>query len=156
MTSLRKPEANRLNGRKSRGPKTGAGKAIASGNALRHGFAATKHGALIPKADVALFAMALCGKSVDDPALFRQAVIIAESDLVIRAINEHQLAMIERLRDPSVLPLSKSDNYVTANESARPQKRGCEKDDRCVTLRSPQEIRGPFQRRFSRGLFHGT
>jgi hypothetical protein len=81
---------------------------------------------LIPQGDVTLLARALCGKSVDDPALFRQAVIIAETDLVIRAINKHQLAMVERLRDPSVRPLSEPDNTlqlmkarVRREESAR-------------------------------------
>jgi hypothetical protein len=112
VTSVQKLNANRLNGRKSRGPKTAAGKTIASRNALRHGFCATKHGALIPQADVALLAMALCGKSADDPALFRQALIIAETDLLIRAINKHQLAIIERLRDPSALPLSRPDDTL--------------------------------------------
>jgi hypothetical protein len=40
MTSESKIAANRRNGRKSRGPRTAAGKSIASRNALRHGFAA--------------------------------------------------------------------------------------------------------------------
>jgi hypothetical protein len=37
MTSPAKIRANRRNGRKSRGPRTRAGKAIAAGNARRHG-----------------------------------------------------------------------------------------------------------------------
>jgi hypothetical protein len=54
--------------------------------------------------------MALCGDSVDDPVLFKQAVIVAENDLVLRRINEHQVDVIERLRDPFVLPFSRPDN----------------------------------------------
>jgi len=40
MTSERQIAANRLNGRKSRGPRTTAGKSTASRNAVRHGLAA--------------------------------------------------------------------------------------------------------------------
>jgi hypothetical protein len=111
VTSVRKSNANRLNGKKSRGPKTTAGKSIASRNALRHGFAATKHCVPLPKADVERFATALCGKT-DNRALFQQALIIAENELVLRAINEQQLAVIERLRDPSVPPFSQRDNTL--------------------------------------------
>jgi hypothetical protein len=111
VTSIRKLNANRLNGKKSRGPKTTAGKLIASRNAFRHGFAATKHCVPIPKADVERLAAALCGKA-DNRALFQQALIIAENELVLRAINEQQLAVIERLRDPSVLPFSQRDNTL--------------------------------------------
>jgi hypothetical protein len=111
VTSVRKLNANRLNGKKSRGPKTTAGKLIASRNAFRHGFAATKDCVPIPKADIEQFATALCGKT-DNRALFQQALIIAENELVLRAINEQQLAVIERLRDPSVPPFSQRDNTL--------------------------------------------
>jgi hypothetical protein len=111
VTSIRKLNANRLNGKKSRGPKTTAGKLIASRNALSHGFAATKHCVPKPKADVERFATALCGKTENRP-LFQQALIIAENELVLRAINEQQLAVIERLRDPSVPPFSQRDNTL--------------------------------------------
>jgi hypothetical protein len=39
VTSARKRESNRRNGRKGRGPRTAAGKLRSSCNALRHGFA---------------------------------------------------------------------------------------------------------------------
>jgi hypothetical protein len=111
MTSIRKLNANRLNGKKSRGPKTTAGKLIASRNALRHGFAASKDCVPLPKTDIEQFATALCGKA-DNRELFQQALIIAENELVLRAISEQQLAVIERLRDPSVVPFSQRDNTL--------------------------------------------
>ncbi len=42
MTSIRKLAANRTNARASTGPRTAAGRARSSGNALRHGLAATR------------------------------------------------------------------------------------------------------------------
>jgi hypothetical protein len=44
MTSERQIAANRRNSRKSRGPRTAAGKSIASRNALRHGVADRVYG----------------------------------------------------------------------------------------------------------------
>jgi hypothetical protein len=111
VTSPLKVNANRLNGRKSRGPKTPAGKTIASRNALRHGLAATKHHKLILRADVAVLAMGLCGND-QDPALFRQAEIIAENAIVLRAIEQQQVLVIERLCHPSVGPLSQPNNTL--------------------------------------------
>ena len=105
MTSQTRMNASRVNGKKSRGPKTVVGKRIASRNALRHGLAATKHRELIPKADIAVFAMWLCGPA-KDPALHRQAEIIAENALILRAIEQQQVMVIERLRDPSAGALS--------------------------------------------------
>ena len=48
MTSEQKIEANRRNGRKSRGPRTAAGKLTASRNALRHGLASITHRQAMP------------------------------------------------------------------------------------------------------------
>jgi hypothetical protein len=52
MTSVRKIEANRHNGRKSCGPRTAAGKATASRNALQHGLAALTHRQTVPVPEV--------------------------------------------------------------------------------------------------------
>ena len=64
MTSIRKLNANRLNGKKSRGPKTTAGKLIASRNALRHGFAASKYCVPLPKTDIEQFATRSAAKPI--------------------------------------------------------------------------------------------
>jgi hypothetical protein len=52
MTSDRQIAANRLNGRKSRGPRTTAGKSTDSRNALRHGLAAIGRRQPIETADL--------------------------------------------------------------------------------------------------------
>jgi len=96
MTSERKIAANRLNAKKSRGPRTAAGKSLASRNALRHGLRAITHRHPTPSSEIERFAKAICGAD-NDPLLFEQACIIAENDFVLRAIHAQQLAVVERV-----------------------------------------------------------
>src|SRR6478609_6103531 len=98
MTSERQIAANRLNGRKSRGPRTTAGKSTAGRNALRHGLAAIGRRQPIETADLERLAKALC-RNDDDPTLYKQAVVIASHELVLRAISAQQIAVVERLRE---------------------------------------------------------
>lgn len=105
MTSNRKIEANRRNGRKTRGPRTAAGKTVAGRNALRHGLAAITHCRSVPSAEIEQFAHALCGDE-SDPVIFAQAVKIAENEMVLRAIRVQQIAAIERLRKPHAAPFA--------------------------------------------------
>jgi hypothetical protein len=112
MTSERRFAANRLNAPKSRGPRSAAGKSVVSRNALRHGLAAVDHHCSVPASDIECLAKALCGND-NDAALFRQALTIAENELVLRAIAAQELAVIERLRDPSMQALAKGDNILT-------------------------------------------
>ena len=111
MTSNNKIAANRRNGRESCGPRTAAGKSIASRNALRHGLAAFALRQSVPSAEINEFAGALCGDD-RDPALFAQAVKIAENEMTLRAIRAQQVAVIERLREPYVAPFSRKDNSL--------------------------------------------
>jgi hypothetical protein len=111
MTSERQIAANRLNGRKSRGPRTTAGKSTASRNALRHGLAAIGRRQPIETADLERLAKALC-RNDDDPTLYKQAVVIASHELVLRAISAQQIAVVQRLRDPSAVALAKGDNRL--------------------------------------------
>ena len=100
MTSPKKVAANRVNGRKSRGPRTGAGKARSSRNARRHGLATafnTKDPALSDQ--IKQLVDAICHGD-DDPLLREPAVAIAESQLWLSLIGQEKLAALERLRDP--------------------------------------------------------
>lgn len=111
MSSQRKIAASRLNGRKSRGPRTVAGKSVVSRNALRHGLAAITHRLPASSNDIERVANALCG-SDKDPSLFAQALIVANNELVLRAISAQQLAVVERVRQPSAIALAKGDNSL--------------------------------------------
>ena len=110
MISRAKAEASRNNGRKSRGPRTAAGKSCASHNALRHGLAALTHKPAA-FAEVERIAKAICNGDTN-PLLFDQALVIAENEMVRRCVRVEAIAMIERLRDITVNPLSR-DNSLT-------------------------------------------
>jgi len=120
MSSKRKKAANRLNGRKGRGPRSAAGKVIASRNAVRHGLSAIVHCPAVTDAEIERFAKALCGAD-DDPALYQQACIIAHDHFVRRAIMAQELAVIERVLEPTAIALAKGDNTV-AQMQARMRK----------------------------------
>ena len=111
MSSERRIAANRSNSRKSCGPRTAAGKAKASRNALRHGLAAITHRLPAPSAESKRFAKAICGED-SDPAMFAQALIIAENEMVLRAIRAQRVAVVERLREKTAIALAKGDNSL--------------------------------------------
>ena len=99
MTSQARIAANRGNARKSRGPRTAAGKFKASRNALRHGLSAVTrvNPALEPRIDA--IATKLCGGD-ENPLLREQALIIAENHVVLARVRAARLDAIERrLRD---------------------------------------------------------
>jgi hypothetical protein len=111
VTSARKIAANRSNARKSRGPQTAAGKFNASRNALRHGLSAVTQRNSVRFAETERIAMAICsGES--DPLLFEQALVIAESEVLLRSVRAERVAMIERLHDGTAIALAKGDNSM--------------------------------------------
>lgn len=111
MTSQHGPKAGRRNSEKRGGPRTAAGKARASRNALRHGLAATTHRQITPPEEIERFAKALCGYD-DNPGLFAQAVRIVGNEMALRAVRAQQVAAIERLREPYAVPFAKRDNSM--------------------------------------------
>lgn len=98
MTSEREVAANRRNAARSTGPRTRSGKAMVSRNALRHGLASATadHGEEPEK--VARIARLIAG-SASDGVRYQQAIIIAESWLLISRIRLFRVNAIERYRD---------------------------------------------------------
>jgi hypothetical protein len=111
MTSTSKLEANRRNSLKSCGPRSSAGKSVASRNALRHGLAALMHRKAVLSAEIEQFARALCGAD-SDPVIFAQAVKIAEGEILLQAIRKQQVAAVERLRERSAVAFAGKDNSL--------------------------------------------
>ena len=111
MTSDRKIAANRRNSRNSSGPRSAAGKLIASRNALRHGLAALVHRQSAPSEEIDQMARKLCGGDKDQ-VVFAQAMEIAKNDMILRAVRAQKIAVIERMREPYVAPLCKKDNSL--------------------------------------------
>jgi len=122
MSSERRTTVNRNSGRRSSGPRTKAGKVRASRNALKHGLAVIMHDQSIPSGEVACFAKALCGDD-SDPALLAHAKVIAQNEMVLRAIREQQIAVIERLREPTEVALTKRDNRLKLAKARSKQTR---------------------------------
>jgi hypothetical protein len=112
MTSERKIAANRRNGRKSRGPRSAAGKLTASRNALRHGLASITYRQPTPAAEIERLARAICAND-NNPTLLAPAVHIAENEFVLRTIRQQKIVVIERLREATAIALSKGDNSFT-------------------------------------------
>ena len=48
----------------------------------------------------------------NDPALFAQAMQIAQNEMDLREIHAHQVYVIERLREPYQVPFAKKDNSL--------------------------------------------
>ena len=108
MSSQAKIAANRANGRKSRGPRTRAGKSKTRRNALRHGLAAISRNRPEIYAEIEPIATAICGGATD-PLLFEQGLIIAENAFVLRCVQAERIAAVERCRDAAVTALATGD-----------------------------------------------
>jgi hypothetical protein len=97
MSSERKIESNRINAKKSTGPKTTRGKSRASGNAWQHGWAVIKRSDPSLLADVERMATGICPQDAS-PALYEQAIIIAECQIFLIKLRAACAALGEEKR----------------------------------------------------------
>ena len=97
MSSQAKIAANRANARKSRGPRTAAGKSRASRNALRHGLSTISRDNPVYLNRIERLARAYCAGE-DDPLLLEQARIIAEGDMILMCVRAKRVTLFERIR----------------------------------------------------------
>jgi hypothetical protein len=101
MTSEKKIAANRLNGKKSRGPNTVSGKLQSSRNAWRHGLAATADAEPTASPAVKRMANAICGNEHSDPDLYDLAVTIARWQIVLLEVRRlKQLVPTDEASEP--------------------------------------------------------
>lgn len=111
MTSQRKTAANQANGRKSRGPRTVAGKQRSSRNGLRHGLASIGRSNLRHAEEIERIAKNICDDS--DLELFELALRIAENEFILRCVRIEYVAVVERLRNIWTRALAKGDKSLS-------------------------------------------
>lgn len=155
MTSEKKIRANRENSKKSRGPRTAAGKEKSSRNALRHGLSLIGRHNPRYAAEIDLNAQRLC-EGCDDAELRHHALVIAEAQTVLDAVRDHVVLTVDRFRDPTVLSYAKGmkgpmkrlrttwrrcKTYDKIEASFKPKKRLSRSAEEPVTL---EELLGCF------------
>jgi hypothetical protein len=94
MASKRQIEANRQNARGSTGPRSSAGKRLASRNAIRHGLTVRLSGPAFERAAESL-ARKLAGNT-DDALTLELARTAAEAELELTRVRQTRTALIER------------------------------------------------------------
>ena len=95
MSTLKQIAANQRNGRRSRGPRTAAGKARASRNARRHGLTRINGDNPDFAPRIWAIACAICPDS-SNPLLLEQALIIGETTCVLSAVQAEQMVQAQR------------------------------------------------------------
>jgi hypothetical protein len=95
--------------RKGGGPRSAAGKAITSRNALRHGFSAKLYRSSAAPERIKYLAEAITGDD-SDPAVCAAAFKIAENEVLLSEIAAHKVWVVERLREPYANSFTSKDN----------------------------------------------
>jgi hypothetical protein len=114
MASKLQIEANRKNAKKSRGPKSAAGKMRSSRNALRHGLARTQASKVSAPDSLANLISAYLGDSATAGAFAE--IARAKADLIrVREVRISMLAdFLKSLQDATVKKLRDLDRYERA------------------------------------------
>jgi hypothetical protein len=94
MASNKQLSANKKNSARSRGPRSAAGKARSSGNALRHGLTVNNLNDSTKRAEAESLAVAIAGPNASSTRL-AQAWTIAETQLDLLRIRNAQVALMD-------------------------------------------------------------
>jgi hypothetical protein len=130
MISEKRILANQINGKKSRGPQSWAGKMRVRYNAVRHGLSTIHHSNPVYANEIAVLVKALCEGVEEYPALVEQALLIAEATVVLRYVRLEQAATIDRFRNPSVVDRRRSGGRIArARAGGRPRRKVKERDE---------------------------
>jgi hypothetical protein len=105
VATERQRSANRANAGRSAGPRTRAGKAVASGNARKHGLAAAVRGEPGVEAEIEQLARAIADEA-GRPDLVGLARRIAEAEMDLRRIRRSR-ATLAKIPGSDVPPVSK-------------------------------------------------
>jgi hypothetical protein len=96
MSSEKQIEANRRNARKSKGPRTAAGKTRASGNSRKHALSTISRNNPLYAPRIDAVARAICSQATN-AELWEQALTIGECTTLLACAQAERIALIERL-----------------------------------------------------------
>jgi len=124
MASERQIAANRRNGRKSTGPRSGAGKNRASGNAYRHGLTLSIASTAAFAKQLDILVRKIAGDS-EDAIVLERARAVAQAELDLARMRRAKVALIERASafgelDPPQLTVTQMIRLLNAFERGRP------------------------------------
>jgi hypothetical protein len=116
MTSDRQTASNRSNGRRGRGPRTAAGKASSSRNALRHGLAVSVSDEPAMCAEVEALARAIAGQGADSFQL-SQARIIAAAQLDLLRVHSAKVILMNSKIGSAILSKDGTNDTMENSQS---------------------------------------
>ena len=143
MTSARRIAANRENAKKSTGPRTRRGKSRASRNAARHGLEGINFGVVGLSKKVARLAKIIC-RDASDPFRYEQALIIAESQILLARVRAARISALENSRTPiGASPILPGDPTVRRRRPFLDGQQEPEPSDRvtCIRRALPELLR---------------
>jgi hypothetical protein len=114
MTSERMIASNRRNGQRGRGPRTAAGKAVSSRNAVRHGLAVSVLDEPAMCAEVEALARAIVGRGADAGRL-ALARVVAEAQLDLARIQAAKVRMMNAHLESSASDVTTRGGEVRPN-----------------------------------------